>query len=103
MTWTRPQSERVPSPPEEAAPNRFPHKNSAIQPALCASPPRPLPRRDPIDGPGPLDFLVSLFFSDSQVTSPKMSAKTSPKRVTVEQTPFVIPDLTIKDLLSAIP
>ncbi|KAM5530569.1 hypothetical protein V8D89_015763 [Ganoderma adspersum] len=32
-----------------------------------------------------------------------MSAKTSPKRVTVEQTPFVIPDLTIKDLLSAIP
>ncbi|OSD07329.1 hypothetical protein PYCCODRAFT_1430581 [Trametes coccinea BRFM310] len=32
-----------------------------------------------------------------------MSTKTSSKVVTVEQQPFVIPDLTIKDLLSAIP
>ncbi|KAI1793324.1 fatty acid desaturase-domain-containing protein [Ganoderma leucocontextum] len=32
-----------------------------------------------------------------------MSANTSSKRITVDQTPFVIPDLTIKDLLSAIP
>ncbi|TBU31801.1 fatty acid desaturase-domain-containing protein [Dichomitus squalens] len=32
-----------------------------------------------------------------------MSTKTSSKRVTVEQIPFVIPDLTVKDLLSAIP
>ena len=29
--------------------------------------------------------------------------KAPPDRTTVEQTPFMIPDLTIKDLLSAIP
>ena len=32
-----------------------------------------------------------------------MSPKDPSARTTVEQTPFVIPDLTIKDLLSAIP
>ncbi|KAI0766444.1 delta12-fatty acid desaturase [Trametes elegans] len=32
-----------------------------------------------------------------------MSAKTTSSRTTVEQQPFVIPDLTVKDLLSAIP
>ena len=43
-----------------------------------------------------------LFLSSSR-TQEDMSAKAANGRVTVEQTPVVIPDLTIKDLLSAIP
>lgn len=36
-------------------------------------------------------------------TLSKMAKVTSDTRTTIEQAPFLIPDLTIKDLLSAIP
>ena len=90
------------APPENPALYRSPHKNSAIPPLVPASLSSSLPLES-LDRRGSLDVSALTLPLFSPATSLKMSTKAASARTTVEQTPFVIPDLTIKDLLSAIP
>lgn len=95
----------------------LPHKNVAKLDVACPSlfRLRPLPpRQSPVSGRNVLDgLLLILDLRDSGFPSAPdhdlydqlftMKTTTANGRVTVEQTPFLIPDLTIKELLGAIP